>query len=70
MFDENGLGDQAADASRSAESEKRSDDMNKKDDEISCLGIVTKTADPMACGAVWLNLTIARTDVWNFKSRI
>jgi len=43
MFDDNGLDDHAADASRSAESEKRNDDMNKKDDEITRLGIVTSS---------------------------
>jgi hypothetical protein len=51
MFDENGLGDHGSDSSRSAESEKRDDDMNKKDDEITHLGIVTKIANAMDCGA-------------------
>jgi hypothetical protein len=40
LLDENGLGDYRADAARTQESGKSSDDVDEKDDEIAHLGIL------------------------------
>ena len=46
LLDENGLGDERTDAARTQEAGERSDDMNKKDDEIAHLTILPRTANP------------------------
>ena len=46
LFKENGLGDHRADAARTQESGKSSDDMDEKDDEIAHLSILARTANP------------------------
>jgi len=39
------------DAARPANSEKRNDDMDEKNDKIAHLGILTRTANTINCGA-------------------
>jgi len=41
LLDENGLGDYGADAARTQESEKSSEDMDEEDDEVTHLPSVT-----------------------------
>jgi hemin uptake protein HemP len=47
MFNENGLGDHGADTARPPESGKSNDNMDKKDNEIAHISIVSRTANAM-----------------------
>ena len=51
LLDENGLGDYGTNASRTQESDKSSDDMDEKDDEIAHLLIVTKPGIAWGCAS-------------------
>jgi hypothetical protein len=63
MFNEHRYRDHQADVARKPESRRRNDNMDKKDNEIAHLSIVTKTANAMDCGARWLKLTIRHRPV-------
>jgi hypothetical protein len=51
LLDENGLGDHRADAARTQESGKSSDDMDEKDDEVAHVNILAETAYLRNCAA-------------------
>jgi hypothetical protein len=51
MFDENGFGDHRTNSARTAESKKRNDNMDEKDNEIVHLSIVARTAKARNYGA-------------------
>jgi hypothetical protein len=67
MFNENGLGDHGTDTTRPPESGKSNDNMDKKDNEIAHIGIVSRMANAM--NVAQINNSPCTGDTW-IRSRM